>query len=169
VRPAVRTIAWVLLFVAPSAALVSWFTPRPALDAGDASETAIGALAELGIRASVDGPVRLGKHEPEDGDAIDAWVVMVEVPGKGDAADEQIELRVQETAGRLVYVDDRIGPDDTARLLSDEEFDRLKEYRNDATSGRWYLRNAGAVLAAALVGGVAFFLVARSDPLWRDD
>jgi hypothetical protein len=169
VRNAIRPIAWVLLFVAPAAAVVSWFTPRPALDAADAGETALGALAEVGVRGSVDEPVRLGKHRPEEGGSIEAWVVMVEVPGKGDAADEQIELRVQETAGRLVYVDDRIGPDDTARLLSDEEFDRLGEYRNDATSDRWYLRNAGAVLAAALVAGVAFFLVARSDRLWKDD
>jgi hypothetical protein len=168
VRSLVRTVAWVVLFVAPAAAVVSWFTPRPALDAGDASETALGALAELGIRGSVEEPVRRGEHEPEEGGSIDAWVVMVEVPGKGDAADEQIALRVQETAGRLVYVDDRIGPDDTARLLSDEEFDRLKEYRNDATSDRWYLRNGGAVLSAALAAGVAFALVARSEPLWRD-
>ena len=168
-RPVVRSIAWVLLFVAPAAAVVSWFTPRPALDARDAAETALGALAEVGVRGSVDGRVRLREHRPEEGGTIDAWVVMVEVPGKGDAADEQIELRVQETAGRLVYVDDRIGPDATARLLSDDEFDRLGEYRNDATSDRWYLRNAGAVLTAALVAGVALFLVARSDPLWRDD
>ena len=167
-RSFVRILAWVLLFAAPSAAITSWFTPRPALDAGEAAETALGALEEVGIRGSVEKRVRLGDHEPAKGESIDAWIVFVEVPGRGDAADEQVELRVQESAGRLVYVDDRIGPDDTGRLLTDAEFEELRDYRNDATANRWYLRNAAALVTAAITAVVAFFIAKRSDPLWED-
>ena len=162
-RSIVRSLAWVLLFAAPAAAAASWFTPRPALEAADAEETALGALDEVGIEGTVTEPVVLAPHVPEDGDPIDAWVVLVDVD------DEQVELRVQESAGRLVYVDDRIGPENAERLLTDDEFDTIGEYRNDVTSDRWVARNAAAVVTAVVIAIVAFVIAKRSDALWRSD
>ena len=162
-QSAIRSVAWVLVFVAPAAAIASWFTPRPALDASDAAQTALGALEEVGIEGELTEPVVLAPHVPEDGEPVDAWVVLVDVAG-----DETIEVRVQESAGRLVYVDDRIGPDDTERLLTDDQFDAIGEYRDDATSGQWIRRNVTAVVAAAAAAALAFIIAKRSDPLWRE-
>ena len=159
----IRSLAWVLVFVAPAAAAASWFTPRPALDAAEAAQTALGALDEVGVEGEVTEPVVLAPHVPEDGDPVDAWVVLVDVAG-----DETIEVRVQESAGRLVYVDDRIGPEDTERLLTDDQFDAIGEYRDDVTSGQWIQRNVVAVAAAAVAAAVAFVIAKRSDPLWKE-
>jgi hypothetical protein len=158
---AVRILAWMLVFVAPAAAVASWFTPRPDLDEDDAAETALGALAEVGIDDARVDEVERSVHEPEDGEPVDVWVVVAEVGG------EEIELRVQESVGQLVYVDDRIGPDDTERLLTDGEFERMGDYRNDATLGRWARRNAVASATAVLIAVVSYVLARRSHRLWE--
>lgn len=156
----VRVLSWVLVFVAPAAAAASWFTPRPDLDRSDAVETAVGALAEVGFDGTVTDRVVRSVHEPDDGDPISVWIVPVEVDG------EEVELRVERAAGRLVYVDDRIGADDSERLLSDGEFRAIGRYRNDATLDRWVARNAAASLAAVAIAVVGYVLARRSDRLW---
>lgn len=160
---AVRILAWMLVFVAPAAAVASWFTPRPDLDEDDASETALGALTEVGFDDARVGDIERSVHEPEDGEPVDVWVVLAEVDG------EEIELRVQESVGQLVYVDDRIGPDDTERLLTDAEFEQMGDYRNDATLGRWARRNGVASMSAVLIAVVAYVLAKRSHRLWETD
>lgn len=159
---AVRILAWMLVFVAPAAAVASWFTPRPDLDEDDASETALGALAEVGFEDATVDEVERSVHEPEDGAPVDVWVVFADVDG------ERIELRVQESVGQLVYVDDRIGPDDAQRLLTDAEFEQMGDYRNDATLGRWALRNGLASATAVLIAVMAYVLARRSHRLWED-
>lgn len=159
---AVRIVAWMLVFVAPAAAVASWFTPRPDLDEDDAAETALGALSDVGFDDAAVDEVERSVHEPEDGAPVDVWVVHAEVDG------ERIELRVQQSVGQLVYVDDRIGPDDTERLLTDDEFERMGDYRNDATLGRWALRNGLASANAVLIAVVAYVLAKRSQRLWED-
>ena len=159
---AVRIAAWILLFVAPAAAVASWFTPRPDLDRDDAADTALEALNEAGFEGEIDGRIERGVHELENGDAVEVWLVPVDVDG------EPIELRVRRSVGQLVYVDDRIGPDDTERLLSDDQFETMGEYRNDATVGRWVVRNALGSVDAAIIAVVAYVLAKRSEPLWRE-
>ena len=163
-RTVVRTVSWVLLFAALGAAAASWFTPTPELDADDASQLALDALdgADVAVER-VEPPVRM-VHETEGGDLVDAWRVPVEVRA-GDAVQE-IELRVQESAGQLVYVDDLIGADGTERLLSDEQFERMGRHRDDTLADRWVLRNALAAIAAIGTAATCYVLATRSDPLW---
>ncbi|WP_436793951.1 hypothetical protein [Actinospongicola halichondriae] len=160
-RAVVRVVSWVLIFGAVGAAAASWFTPRPLLDADDASTVAIEALADVGFDGRVASDPERVTHTPEDGDPVSAWEVFVDVD------DETIELRVQEAAGRLVWVDDRIGPDDVERLLTDDEFVEIGSFRDDSVQRGWVTRNALATLAALLVAAVGFALVKRSDHLWR--
>lgn len=159
-RTLVRAAAWVLVFVAPAAAVAAWFTPRPDLDRSDAVETALGALEEAGFDGRVAGRVSRDVHELESGDTVDVWVVPTRVEG------ERIELRVRRSAGQLVYVDDRIGPDDTERLLTDRQFEKMGEYRNDATTGRWTWRNVAGTVDALAIATLAHVIARRSDPLW---
>ncbi len=154
-------ISWVLVFGAIGAAAASWFTPRPLLDADDATRVAVDALADVGFDGEVVGEPRRVTHAPAVGHPVTAWAVLV------DVADETIELRVQESAGQLVYVDDNIGPDDTERLLTDAEFDALGRYLDDAVRRRWIVRNGAGTVAAALVAAVGVPIVKRSDRLWR--
>jgi hypothetical protein len=164
VRVVVRTVSWVLLFASLGAAGASWFTPTPELDAHDARELAADTLAEADVeveRLAV--PVRM-VHETQDGDTVAAWRVRAAVIVDGTA--DEIEVRVQESAGQLVYVDDRIGADDTERLLSNEQFETLRAFRDNSLFDRWVLGNALAALAALAIAGTCYLLATRSDPLW---
>lgn len=157
-------MSWVLIFAAVGAAGASWFTPTPDLEAGDARDLARDALGDAGIDVARVSAASRVVHETEDGDTVDAWRVRVNVPVDGEV--EQVELRVQESAGQLVYVDDRIGPDDTERLLTDEQFDVLGRYRDDTLARRWVLRNGLAAVIALIVAGTSYVLATRTDPLW---
>jgi hypothetical protein len=157
-------VSWVVLFAALGAAGASWFTPTPELEAEDAGDLARDALGEAGVE--VDGvatPVRM-VHQTEAGDTVDAWRVRADV--QVDGRPEEIELRVQESAGQLVYVDDRIGVDDAQRLLDEDQFTTLGQYRDDTLADRWVLRNGSAAVAALIIAGTAYVLATRSDPLW---
>lgn len=153
-------MAWIAVFVSVGAAVVSWFTPRPDLDADDAAATALGALDEVDVEGTVEEPVERSQHATADGDELDVWVVFVEV------GDETVETRVLVDAGQLVYVDDRIGADRQERLLSDDDFDAVADFRNDATLGDWVAANVGAMVAAALVAVSGYVIAKRSDRLW---
>lgn len=159
-RRVVRILAWVLVFVGPAAAAASWFTPQPDLDEQDAVDTALGALEAAGLEGTVEDPVVRSGHVPAGGEPIDVWVVFADVGG------DRVELRVQTTAGQLVYVDDRTGADSTGRLLSDEQFETIGSYRNDATMDRWILRNGGGSVSALVIAVVSFVIAKRSDRLW---
>ncbi len=164
VRSAVRTVSWVLLFAALGAAGASWFTPTPELGAEDAEELAGDALGEAGVEVDDLAAPAAMVHQTESGDTVDAWRVRADVQVDGEP--EEIELRVQRSAGQLVYVDDRIGADDTQRLLTDEQFATLGQYRDDTLADRWVLRNALAAVSALLIGGTCYVLATRSGPLW---
>ncbi len=164
VRMVVRTLSWVLLFASLGATAAAWFTPTPVLDADDAVDVAVGALAEAGVDAEPVERPELGIHESEQGSIVDAWVVRVEVDV--DGTDETIELRVQESAGQLVYVDDRVGDDDMDRLLTDEQFRVLGSYRDETLADAWVLRNGAATAATAILTVTCFFLATRSERLW---
>jgi hypothetical protein len=155
----------VLLFAALGAAAASWFTPTPELEADDASDLAREALREAGVDVDrVAAPVRI-VHETEAGDTIDAWRVRAGVEVAGEP--EEIEVRVQRSAGQLVFVDDRIGADDSGRLLSEDQFAVLGRYRDDSLADRWVLRNGLAAVAALVVAGTCYLLATRSDSLGR--
>lgn len=163
-RRIIRTISWVLLFAALGAAAASWFTPTPQLEASDASDLARDALAEAGVEVDrIATPVRM-VHETEGGDEIDAWRVRADVQVDGDP--EEIEVRVQRSAGQLVFVDDRIGADDAERLLSEDQFAVLGRYRDGSLADRWVLRNGLAAVTALIIAGTCYVLAARSDRLW---
>lgn len=159
-RKVVRSLSWVLVFATVGAVAASWFTPQPGLDADDAADVAVDALDSVGVDGRVTDEPELGTHQPSDGDRIDAWIVPVRVRG------EEIEVRVRENVGRLVYVDDRIGPDRTERLLTDEQFDGLAEHRSEPARDGWIRRNGFGTVAGVLVAVTAFAIARRSDPLW---
>lgn len=161
VQAVVRVMSWVLLFGAVGAAAAAWFTPQPLLEADDAAAVAVGALDDLGFDGTVGEPPELISHTPDDGDAVAAWMVLV------DVADDTVELRVQESAGQLVYVDDRIGTDDADRLLTDDEFERIGDYRDDSVFRDWVERNIAATIAAALIAVSGFVIAKRSARIWR--
>ena len=161
VRAVVRVISWVLLFGAVGAAAAAWFTPQPLLEADDAATVAVGALEDVGFEGTVAGTPELTSHTPDDGDPVAAWTVFVDVD------DDTVELRVQESAGQLVYVDDRIGADDTERLLTDDQFARIGDYRDDAVFRDWVARNVAATVAAALIAVSGFVIAKRSARIWR--
>lgn len=159
-RVVVRTVSWMLAFFALAAAATSWLTPQPDLDADDAVDVALGALAEVGIDGAVAGDVELISHTPEEGDPVEAWSVPIGVD------DDEVELRVQESAGALVFVDDRIGSDDAGRLLDDEQYARLERYRDDSVLDAWVLRNAGGTASAVVIAAVSLLIARRSGRLW---
>ena len=161
--PTVRTAAWVLLFAALGASASAWFSPHPDLDADDAASVAVDAYAAAGFDATVDDTPELSGHVTSDGDAIDVWVVQAVIDG------EQIESRVLTDGGQLVYVDDRIGADDTGRLLTDDQFLTIDDFRSDPTHGQWVARNLAALLAAVAVAGVCFVIAKRTDRLATTD
>lgn len=157
-------MSWVLIFAAVGAAGASWFTPTPDLEADDAGELVIDALTEAGIDVGRVSGSRQIVHETEAGELIDAWRVRANVRVEGGL--EQIELRVQQSAGQLVYVDDRIGEDHSERLLTDDQFASLGRHRDDTLANRWVLRNVLAAVAAVAVAGTCYVLATRSDPVW---
>lgn len=163
-RNVVRTVSWVLLFAALGAAGASWFTPTPEIDADDAVDVARVALAQVGVASELVRAPEEGVHETKRGEDVDAWFIALAVDADGSS--EQIELRVQRSAGRVVYVDDRIGDDDSERLLSQEQFEALGDHRDDSRSDRWVTRNLLAAVSAAAIAGTSYVLATRSDPLW---
>jgi len=162
-RRIVRLGAWVLLFAALGAAAAAWFTPTPELDADDAAQLALDALAEADVEGEVTGAPERADHRTEDDERVGVWIV--EVVTRVDGEREPIELRVQRSAGRLVYVDDRVGEDDAERLLSDEQFEALGAHRDDSLADRWVRRNALAVVSALLIAGTCFVLATRAERL----
>jgi len=164
VRNVVRTVSWVLLFAALGAAGAAWFTPTPELEADDAVDVARVALAKVGVASDLVRPPEEGVHETKDGEEVEAWFIPLAVDAGGES--ERIELRVQRSAGRVIYVDDRIGPDDEERLLSQEQFEALGDHRDDSRSDRWVTRNLLAAVGAAAIAGTSYVLATRSDHLW---
>jgi len=165
-RRFVRPVAWVLLFAALGAAAAAWFTPTPDLDADDAAELAIDALAEADVEAELAERPRRGRHVTQDDEEVDVWIVALDVPVRRRT--EEIELRVQRSAGRLVYVDDRIGADDADRLLDDDQFEALGQHRDDSVADRWALRNGLGGLSAVITAGACYLLATRSDRLLEE-
>jgi len=161
--PRVRPAAWVLLFASLGAAAAAWFTPVPRLDAGDAADLAVEALAAADVDAELAARPRRAEHVTEAGDEVAVWVVPLDV--RAGRRTEEIEVRVQRSAGRLVYVDDRIGPDDAERLLDDRQFAALGAHRDDSLADRWALRNGLGGLSAAIAAGTCYVLATRADRL----
>ncbi len=161
-RSVIRPASWALVFVAVGAAGAAWFTPRPDLDAGQAAGTAVGALASVGFDATVTKPVTRATHDTADGRTVDVWDVFADVEG------EEIETEVQVDAGQLVYLDDRVGADQSDRLLSDDQFAAIADYRDNAALHDWVGRNVAASVAGLTIVLIAFFVAKRSDPLWRN-
>lgn len=161
----VRTAAWVLLFASLGAAAASWFTPTPELGAGDASTLVADALeaAEVDVRELSE--PRRADHRTSEGESVAVWIV--EADTRAGQQVEAIELRVQRSAGRLVYVDDRIGPDASQRLLTDEQFEVLGSHRDDSLSNRWVLRNVLAAVSALAIAGTCYVIATRADLQWR--
>lgn len=160
-RGVVRPVAWALVFAALAVAAIAWFTPKSDLDADDAESTAVGAFAEVGVEADVVEPVVRAEHSPADGDPVEVWVVPLEV------GEDEIETRVLVEAAQLVYVDDRIGADGQERLLTDDEFLTIADYRDNSKRNDWVRRNAMASVAGVLIAGVSFVVAKRSDRLWE--
>jgi hypothetical protein len=161
----VRTVAWVLLFASLGAAAASWFTPTPELDAGDARTLVTDALEAADVDVNGLSEPRRADHRTSEGKSVAVWIVEADArAGQGVGG---IELRVQRSAGRLVYVDDRVGPDSSQRLLTDEQFEALGAHRDDSRSDRWVLRNVLAAVSALLIAGTCYTIATRADLQWR--
>lgn len=189
----IRTISWILTFVAIGAAAAAWFTPRADVDADTAGDIAVRALEAADIDdATVIGTPTRGRHvassadtpdssattsttsaTPDDAasqttttaatttevrdadESVPVWVVSVAVN------DAVIEMRVHETEGQLVYVDDLIGEDRDERLLTDDEWETVRTYRDDQID-QWIERNIAGSVAAGLIVAVGFVLARRT-------
>lgn len=96
--------------------------------------------------------------EPTLGPEVPVWVVVVSVDGN------EIEMKVDDEDGQLVYVDDLIGEDDSERALDDEQWSEIRVYRDDHAD-RWVRRNIAGSIAAAAVVGVGFVMARRTGEL----
>ena len=160
--------ASLVVVVAVVAAGRAWFTDVPPLEASDAIRVAAGALAAADVDVTVVGDPSLGVHRSDDGEEVDAWTVDLVVADDAPVGGgEEIEVKVQETAGQLVFVDDRIGPDDATRLLDDDQFATLADYRDDTLTDDWVLRNVVGSAAAAAVAVLGVSLAGPADRLRR--
>lgn len=148
----IRVASWVVTFVAIGAAVAAWLTPRIEMDAAVAGDVALDALASAGIdAATVVGTPTEGVHH----DDVPVWIVTLDVAG------DEIEMRVGDDMGQLVYVDDLVGEDGTERALTEDEWSDVEVYEHDH-QGRWIVRNVVASVAAAAIVGVGFVIARRS-------
>lgn len=147
-----------LVFLALGSAGASWFTTRGELDAADAAEIAVDALASVGADGLVADEPERGVHVPEGEEPVDVWIVFVDVDG------ELIETRVQTTVGKVVYLDDIIGEDDSGRLLTDDEFVQLGNFRDTRLRDARIRTNLAGSVAAAAVTAVGLTLAMRRPP-----
>ncbi len=164
-RVVIRSVCWVLAVTAVAVVAVAWSSTRPTLDAADAADVAVRALDSAGFAAVVTDPPIAGRHETHDGQVLDVWIVDATVRDGEQRA--TIELRVQKSAGHVVYVDDRIGPHQQDQLLSAEQFERLGRYEDDTYADRWALQNGLGSASAIFVVVVSVVLSRRTDTLWR--
>lgn len=150
-----------LIFIAVGAAATAWLTPRPEIDEDDAAEVALGALDEASVDATLAKAVVESEYVPDNDDPLEVWVVTVSV------GEEMVELQVDQQSGQLVYVDDNIGPNDSERLLTDEQFEVVAKYRSTELRD-WIRRNAFGSAAATLIAILGFIVSKRSDRLWKE-
>lgn len=153
-RRAITRASWAVVALVVGAAMVRWLSDRPDLEPADARTVAVDALAAIDREGTVSREVVLTEHTLESGETVEAWVVFVDVDG------DEIELRVQTTVGQLVWVDDNIG--DGKRLLTDEEFDALDEYRDEEIHDRWVATNVAGSVGAGAIALVGYGLATRS-------
>lgn len=159
---AVRLVSWMVAFVALGAVSASWIllgASPPELEADDAAEVALDALAEVGHEGRLITTPEPGEHQHEEGEVVDVWTVRIEVEGG------EVQLRVQQSRGQLVYVDDRIGPDNADRLLTDEEFERIGGYRDNSVVDQQLRVNIAATLAALVIAALGYVIARRSGRL----
>lgn len=185
----VRTVSWILTFVAIGAAAAAWFTPR--VTAERAEEVTLDALEAAGVddvrvprtptedvhttstteadtttSAPTDGSDETTTTAQADDDADDTD------EGADDDAvdvwtvhvargDEIIEMRVHKQEGQLVYVDDLIGEDRDQRLLTDEQWEVVRSYESGGINP-WVRRNVAGSVAAVLIVIVGFLLAKGS-------
>ncbi len=168
-RLLVRAGSLVVAAVAVAAVAGAWAGGRPELDASEATDVAVRALASVGVDAELAGaePTTM-VHETQDGAEVDAWSVVLVVDAvddptaDDDAVGEEVEVRVRTSSGQLVYLDDRIGPDDLDRLLDDDQFAALGDHRDDEVADDWVRRNGIGTASGAIVVGTALALRRRA-------
>lgn len=153
----IRTLAWILTFVAIGAAAAAWFTPQADVDAETAGEISLRALTDAGVEdiAVVGTPTR-GSHTTGDSGTVEVWQVVVDVAG------DEIDVLVDAEEGQLVYVDDLVGKNHDQRALTEDQWDSVEFYRDDQRRDDWVQRNIVGSIGAAVIVAVGFVLARRS-------
>lgn len=144
---AVRVLAVlaVVLVVGLIAGAYASGTEQPTMTPAEARVFTSQALEASGVReAKVGEDVREETFRPEGGEPIPVYVVPAEVAGF------PLELYVQRSGDRAVNLDDALP--DGGFVLTDEQFDKLAEFRFDPAAERVAESRRGpATLAGALV------------------
>jgi hypothetical protein len=147
--------AVVALIAVLGAWILGWTSP-PELTAADARAFTHRALDEIGLDAiRVDATTRSGTYTIRGTETeLDVWETSARVSGG------RIELKVDREIGEAVFVDDVNAAGDD-RLLSDEQFRQLGDFRTDPARERRLLRNIAGTVAGVVTAAVAV-LVSRS-------
>lgn len=152
-------VGWSCTAVALGALLVGWLQPPADLTKADAREVAERALEHVGIdEVVVADRVEAGRFLRDDEELIPVWRASATVEG----FDGTVTLEVDRDDGSLVHLDDR-SRDQSARLLSDDEFARFDGYATNPAQDRRLRRNLLLTLAAAAVAFTAVALATLPD------
>ncbi len=147
--------AAVALIAVLAAWILGWISP-PELTAADARQFTERALEGIGLDAiRVEPDVRSGTYTIRGTETeLDVWETSALVSGG------QVELKVDREIGEAVFVDD-VNAEGDDRLLSDDQFRELGDFRTDPARERRLLRNIAGTVAGILTAAAAV-LVSRS-------
>jgi hypothetical protein len=142
--------------VALGALLGAWLSDPPPLEPDDARDVAQRALGGIGLsEVEVGEQVDRRAHEPSSGgEPVETWRTVSTAEGG------TVELWVAVADGAAVYLLDR-NVDGTAQLLTDEQFEALREVSISPPADEHRRRNVAATVAAALIVGVGLGLAAH--------
>jgi hypothetical protein len=138
------------VIAAVGAVIGAWASEAPALDRDDARTVAQGSLEEIGLRdVEVAEQVDQRTHEPAaGGDAVETWRTVSTVEGG------TVELWVAVADGSAVYLLDR-NVDATAQLLTDDQFEALREVSIRPPADEHRRRNVWATVAGVAIVAVS--------------
>jgi hypothetical protein len=141
------------------ALLVAWLQDPPPLDRSDAREVARVALEHAGFDdVEVRPRVRPGTYTSEAYDGVEVWKTRSRVQGG------VVELFIARADGLIVLLGDP-HPDGQGWLLTDEQYERLRQVDENPARDRWLRRNVAVTAAAAVLVPLGAALTA--DPARR--
>jgi hypothetical protein len=141
----VRALGAVCAIIGVVAVLWAWLQGPPELDRADAREVVERALAHAGFDdVAVGRAVLPGTYVSDAHDETPVWETTAEV----DVG--TVELHVARANGLVVFLRD-LAPDGTGHLLTDAQYERLRQVDVNPQRGPWLRRSVAASAAAMLI------------------